>query len=51
MMGGELQVKSIPGHGSTFSIILDLSKVSGLMVAKSSEQPIIVGFEGAQKTF
>ena len=49
-MGGKLQVESTPGHGSTFSLILDLSKVSGLMVAKSHELPIIVGFEGAQKT-
>jgi PAS domain S-box-containing protein len=49
MMGSQLQVESTPEHGSTFAFSLDLPEVSELMVSETEEQPIIIGFEGAQK--
>lgn len=50
MMGSELHVKSIPGHGSSFWFSLDLPEVSDLVKAKKTVQPLIIHFEGPKKT-
>jgi len=50
IMGGELQVKSTLGQGSTFGMVLKVPEVSNL-VRKSTqaEQPVITGFEGLSR--
>ena len=50
MMGGELHVKSSPGHGSTFWFSLDFPEVSDLVKVKKTAPALIIHFEGPKKT-
>ncbi len=45
LMGGVLQLNSMPGQGSTFWVTLDLPEVA--TAPKISAEPLIVGFKGA----
>jgi CheY-like chemotaxis protein/nitrogen-specific signal transduction histidine kinase len=45
LMGGEIQVQSTLGHGSTFSVTLKLPEIPGLARPKT-QPPVILGFEG-----
>jgi signal transduction histidine kinase/CheY-like chemotaxis protein len=45
MMGGELQVESVLGKGSTFSMALDLPVTSHLAEIESVEKQMIVGYK------
>lgn len=50
MMGGELQVKSLLGHGSLFCLEVDLPDVSKyLNLKKQIKQAVIIGFEGPSR--
>lgn len=46
MMGGELQVASQLGQGSTFWIVLNLPETTDLVKSKDSEPPVIIGVQG-----
>jgi len=50
IMGGELQVKSIPDKGSSFWFEIILPEVNGWADKDSQPKPIIKGFEGATRT-
>ncbi len=51
MMGGELQVESILGTGSSFGFALDLPEmIDATMSAVAVAQPLIVGYEGKRRT-
>jgi len=50
MMGGDLQVITTPGHGSTFTMTLDLSEIPGLVRSSLSVAlDTIIGFEGPRR--
>lgn len=46
MMGGELQVDSVLGHGSTFWMELEFTEVSDIVKVKKVQESIIVGYVG-----
>ena len=50
MMGGEIQVKTVLGQGSTFWTELELPKLSGEVLPNLEDESIIVGFEGKTRT-
>lgn len=46
MMGGEIQVESVPGEGSTFCVLLDLPEVSKRVApSKPTHASVIVGYQ------
>lgn len=52
MMGGELNVKSEPGKGSTFWTVLPLVTTTGLVQTHEAERraPMVVGYQGERRT-
>lgn len=50
MMGGELQVSSTLGSGSTFWTELMLEEIPHFIEARTKKEPIIMGYEGAKRT-
>jgi len=49
MMGGELQVKSVLGQGSTFWMELVFPEVSDIVKVKKVQEPIIIGYTGQSR--
>jgi CheY-like chemotaxis protein/anti-sigma regulatory factor (Ser/Thr protein kinase) len=49
LMGGELQVKSTPGQGSTFWMALNLPAAPEVPT-ESAKQPLVKGFQGTPRT-
>lgn len=49
MMGGELQVKSVLGQGSTFWLELELPEASEPVKVDQKQEQVIIGCEGASR--
>lgn len=49
LMGGELNVESIPNKGTIFYLDLDLPRVSHVLEIEEVHQPTIIGFHGESR--